>query len=140
MEFPDNIPAVGLAIQSFLAQHAADLFEDTRAMLLEAASQPSPVVSMVNVGEILYARRDEMPKEGKELAAQILSFTTMNGWHGLAVDARGNKMVSALRRELKHKHPTGSWPAKENDPEPNQAYARQPEMQVPEMPPPPLGG
>lgn len=141
MDFPDNMPAIGMALQSFLALHAAELPEDTRTLLMEAAGQPSPVVTMVTVGEILYARRDEMPKEGKELAAQIISFATMNGWHGLTNDSRGSKMVAAIRRELKHKHPTGSWPAKEDDPEPGKAYARQPDpAEMPPLPPPPAPG
>jgi hypothetical protein len=133
MEFPSNHIEALTAIQNFVADHASDLPEDVRALIITATSQPSPVDTIVSVGELLYARRADLGNEARELAAGCISFAALNGWHGLALDGRGAKIVGALRRELGHDHPSGEWPAAEDDPEPLAQYvAAPPEEDAPE--------
>jgi hypothetical protein len=124
MEFPDNIQALGNAAQTFVMLHGATLAEDVRDRVIAALGAPSPVDRIVKTGEALYAARADLNEAGKMLVGQLISFAAMNGWHGLAEDNRGGKIVMAMRRDLGEAAPAGgSWPEPEEDPEPLAEFA-----------------
>lgn len=123
MNFPDNIQDLGTAAQTFMMTHGASLPEELRNTLLEAISAPSPVDRIVKTGEALYAARDTLNDDGKTLCAQLISFASLQGWHGLGDDNRGGRIVAAIRRDLGEKAPSGKWPVAETDPEPDSRFA-----------------
>lgn len=124
MDFPQDIPALGQAAQTFMMLHGAALPETVREQALAALGNPSPVDRIVKLGEALYAARAELGPEGKTLAAQLISFAASQGWHGLAVDQRGVAIVQALQRDLGEKAPAGvKFPAPEDDPAPLPEFA-----------------
>ena len=138
MEFPDNIEALGKASQTFLIMHGGSLPEHLRDQLLSALGAPSPVDRIVKAGEALYANAAGLNDEGKVLCAQLISFAALNGWHGLADENRGGRIVMAMRRELGEKAPSGKWPVAADDPEALAQYAAAAADVAPE--PQPQGG
>ncbi len=121
MDFPNEIGQLGLNLQNYLIAHGAALPEFTRNKVIEAAGSPSPVDRIVKVGEALYAAPG-LSDEGKTLVAQLISFAAMNGWHGLADDNRGGRIVMAMRRDLGDEAPGGEWPDMADVPEPLSMY------------------
>ena len=87
---------------------------------VEALSvSPSPVDQIVQLGEYLYAHREDVADEGKDLGGALIAFATINGWHGLLEADRGNRIVQAMRRDLGETPPAGlDWPEPEDDPAP----------------------
>jgi hypothetical protein len=118
MEFFNEMPAINEAAANYmLGLDMAELSDELRERLTSATGQVSPVDRIVKTGEVLYAHRDEIDDDGKTLAAQLIAFAALNGFHGLA-DGRGQAIVSAMRRELGDEHPAGlDWPDPETDPE-----------------------
>lgn len=131
MEFPDNIEALGKAAQSFIMLKGSNLPEKVRDDVIAALGAPSPVDRIVKTGEALYAARADLDADGQTLCAQLISFAAMNGWHGLAEDNRGGRIVMAMRRDLGEDAPSGSWPEPETDPAPLAAYAPPPAAPAP---------
>lgn len=126
MDFPDNIEALGKAAQTFVMLHGAMLSEDTRERVIAALGAPSPVDRIVKTGEALYAVSGDLNDEGKTLVAQLISFATMNGWHGLPQDNRGGRIVMAMRRDIGEDAPdTMPWPTADTDPVPLAEFAPQ---------------
>lgn len=95
-------------IADFRADHFGDLPEELRARFRELSGSPSPVDQIVGVGEFLYANRDRLPDAGRDLVGALISFATINAWHGLLDDDRGNLIAQAMRRDLGEKAPAGS--------------------------------
>ena len=111
------------AIMDFRAAHGMSLPEDIQPTFRELSVSPSPVDQIVKTGELLYARREELTPAASALAAGLISFAVMQGWHGLSEGGRGEGIVVALRRELGETPPTGSaWPDPEADPAPSDVY------------------
>jgi len=128
------------AIMMYMMMHAGSLQEDTRTQLMGLATSPSPVDQIVRTGEFLYARADEVGSNGRDLAASLIAYASLNGWHGLAEDGRGGRIVMALRRDNGETAPAGlSWPDPSNDPAPKTEFVRPdsgPEVPVVEEPAP----
>lgn len=118
----DFLPTLGdalSAVDQFLILHASELPEASKTALLAAGTKVSPVDKLVEVGEVLYGARKDLNDDSLIIAGQVIEFCTRNGWHGLTNDARGERMVAAIRRQLGEPHPTGGeWPAPETDPAP----------------------
>jgi hypothetical protein len=109
-------PDAGAAIMGFVAGHAADLPEFTRAKILEAAGAPSPVDRYVRVTEALFAAKDQVGVEGRSLAVRLARFTAAECFHD---PARSTAIAASILRTAGVKAPEGvTWPAKEEDPEP----------------------
>lgn len=125
----DFLPTFGEALAAadrLLIMHSADLSQSTKDALISAATKVSPVDKLVEVGEVLYAARADLSDDSLVIAGQVIEFCTRNGWHGLTNDARGERMVAAIRRQLGEPHPTGGeWPDPETDPAPKGARAQQ---------------
>ena len=125
MQAFDNIGDARLAIMDFAANHQNELPDDIKAEFRALSSSPSPVDQIVKTGELLYARRNDCCPEASELAAGLIAFATVNGWHGLTDENRGSNIVQALRRDLNQQPIPGfSWPEPENDPAPLQQFAK----------------
>lgn len=130
----EGIPEADAALRAFALSPPASLPEHTAATLAEVQAQLSPVDRIVKSGEALYAVLTDLTIAGKELCAGLISLASPQGWHGLAEDNRGLRMVKACRRELGEESPTGSWPDPESDPEPKAEYLA---AAAPETPPVP---
>lgn len=125
----DFLPTLGDALGAcdrLLMLFSAELPQVTNDALLDAGTKVSPVDKLVDVGEVLYAARADLDTDALTIAGQVIEFCTRNGWHGLTNDARGERMVAAIRRQLGEPHPTGGeWPDPETDPAPKGAQAQQ---------------
>lgn len=117
MQTFEDIGTARNAIMDFRADHTADLPEDLRPTFRDLSASPSPVDQIVRIGELIYARRADMPNEAKELAVGLIAFASTNAWYGLLDDNRGGRIVGALRRGLGHAPLPGmSWPEEDTDP------------------------
>ncbi len=111
-----DLPSANLAIAKAYPALVAALPDAADQQLLDR------IVSMVVLPEKLsalfefgYARADLLPAELKALVADVGSYATLNGFHGLGDDNRGAGMQMVLR---------GEWTFKEiAPPAPAQAYA-----------------
>lgn len=118
----DSIQAALAAVSNFLIAEGAALPDALRVALVESSGRPSPVDRIVEVGETLYSNASLLSDEGKMLCAALISFATLNGWHGLAEDNRGGRIAMAMRRETGEEPPAGlTWPEPESDPTPKGA-------------------
>ena len=132
----DSITTARDALFSFRYTGMTDLPADVIAQVGTLSSSPSPVDQIVRTGEFLYARKADLNDAGRSLAAGLISFATVNAWHGLLEGNRGDGIVQALRRDLKETAPSGtSWPLEANDPAPLAEFAAQP-VAVPATPVP----
>lgn len=122
MQFPDNVEVLGKNAQIFMMSHGMELPASLQDFLLAAMGAPSPVDRIVKFGEALYAAAADLDDEGKILCAQMIGFASRNGWHGLAEDNRGGRIVMAMRRQLGETSPSGNWPDPEDDPAPLAEY------------------
>ncbi len=75
----------------------------------------SPVLTVVNFIEMVYAHPDDFPAEAKELAAEAVLITEEHNFHGHGVDERGARIGKVLR---------GVAVAAKNKPEMLQQYAK----------------
>ncbi|WP_289145030.1 hypothetical protein [uncultured Sphingobium sp.] len=115
----DSIQTALSAISTFLIMEGATLSPDLRDALVTSSGRPSPVDRIVEVSESLYSHADYLSDGGKLLCAGLMTFATMNGWHGLSVDNRGPRIAQAMQRDAGETAPFGmSWPDPETDPAP----------------------
>jgi hypothetical protein len=113
----DNITAARDFIMDYRASKLLDEPEAVIAKVRTLSASPSPVDQIVRIGEYLYAHRSEVADPSKDIAGGLIAFATINGWHGLLADDRGNRIVQALRRDLGETPPPGlDWPDPETDP------------------------
>jgi len=120
----DTITDARKAIRKFnddaLPEHMRERFDTI-------ASSPSPVDQIVKLGEFLYANRDQIDDDATELAGGLIQYATLNAWHGLADDARGDRIVQAIRRDLGEPAPNGvEWPDAASDPQPQPQHVMVP--------------
>lgn len=116
LAFFSSLTDLTVALQRFTVLSGAALPEHTREQLIEFSGHPSPVDRVVNVAEALYAARDELTNEGRDMAAQLAQFAAVNGWHGMT--ERGAAMAAVLQRDAGHEPPPGmSWPDHADDPD-----------------------
>lgn len=124
----DFLPTLGdalAAVDRFLIEHAATAPESAKDAILAAGAKVSPVDKLVDIAEALYAARADFDADALTIAGQVIEFCTRNGWHGLQNEARGQRMVEAIRRQRGEEHPTGGqWPDPATDPAPAGAAAQ----------------
>jgi hypothetical protein len=89
-----------------------------RERIINASFSLSPVVSICETGEALYAATAYLDNPGRVLCAQLISFAAENGWHGLA-SPRGMGITRAMLRDAGEEAPSGKWPKPSEDPEPD---------------------
>lgn len=82
----------------FRADGYESLPEAMRDRFRALSASPSPVDQIVGVGEFVYANRELVDNRAAELAAGLISFATVNAWHGLLDDSRGDRIVANLRK------------------------------------------
>jgi hypothetical protein len=129
---PASIQDALSAISTYLITEGANLNTELREALITSSGRPSPVDRIVEVGESLYTHADYLSAEGKLLCAGLLTFATINGWHGLPNDNRGPRIAQAMQRDAGETPPLGmNWPDPETDP-----VAKAPTV-VPDTPAPP---
>lgn len=113
----DTIAAAREAIMTYrfgaLLEEGATIIAKVQAL----SASPSPVDQIVRTGEYLYSQRALVADDSLDIAGGLIAFATINGWHNLLADNRGNRIVQALRRDLGEDPPAGmDWPAPETDP------------------------
>lgn len=127
----DSIQTALSGISTFLITEGATLNAELRDALVASSGRPSPVDRIVEVSESLYTHADYLSDDGKLLCAGLMTFATMNGWHGLTEDNRGPRIAQAMQRDAGEAAPMGmSWPDPETDPAPK-APAVVPEAPAP---------
>jgi hypothetical protein len=139
----DGIPDVNRAMRRYLVHAETQmgkksaerkLAQDTFDRLEQLADSPSPVDSMVNTAELLYARRNELDTEGRGLAYGLFSYAYQMGFHGLRDDNRGMRIAQSMARDDGE---AGDWPAADTDPGARPEFIRREEEAAPAAPPPP---
>lgn len=130
-----DITAARRAIRAYLRTADDHLAEDTLATFEDLADSPSPVDQIVRSADLLYARRDELNDEGRNLVGGLASFAATNFWHGMATDNRGGRIAQAMERDLGRKTPN----PQDGDPQPAREYIRQ-EQPAPAVPAAPSEG
>lgn len=127
----DSIQTALSGISTFLITEGATLNAELRDALVASSGRPSPVDRIVEVSESLYTHADYLSDDGKLLCAGLMTFATMNGWHGLTEDNRGPRIAQAMQRDAGEAAPMGmNWPDPETDPAPK-APAVVPEAPAP---------
>lgn len=123
MEPLTSIGEAKQAITVFMMAHGVELPEATRDHLLQAISEPSPVVMLVDVMEALYASTDKTSAT-MGAVARLADFIVPNAWHGINDDSRGTRIIQAMRRDMGVEAPEGvTWPTSETDPAPEPRFA-----------------
>jgi hypothetical protein len=87
-------------IMDFREDHGADIPTHIRPRFRELSASPSPVDQIVGVGELIFANMDQLPNSALDLGAGLIAFATINAWHGLLEDDRGNAIVANLRKKM----------------------------------------
>lgn len=124
MQTFDNLAAAREAIMTYRFGPLLDEGETVIETVQLLSAAVSPVAQVMHIGEYLYARRADIADSGKDLAGGLIAFATVNAWHGLLNDDRGNKIVQALRRDLGETPPIGlEWPDEVDDPAPLAMFA-----------------
>lgn len=125
MEMFNGLPDAIAAFRAYERDRQNDgtLPEYLMENITNIAGEVSPAVVISNGAEVLYANMDTCGKEGLELGTRLTALATQFGWHGLAVEDRGTRMVRAMCRELQIPPAIGSHQKKENDPAPKSVYA-----------------
>jgi len=100
MQTFDTIGEAREGIMEFRAEHFGGVPEIARKQFKELAASPSPVDQIVRLGEFVWANRDILDAEAWSLGAGLISFATINAWHGLLENDRGNAIVANLRKML----------------------------------------
>lgn len=128
-----SISEAACSIQEFLYDRAESLPADIRDRLKELTRPTSsPVDAVVKGAEMLYARKDEIDKDAKELGAALALMAEQYNFHGLAEDQRGSRIAGAFMREAKTKLPGSlKHQDKEKDVEPSSEFIKQ-EVEVEE--------
>lgn len=115
----DSIQSALSGISTFLITEGAALTPELRDALVTSSGRPSPVDRIVEVAESLYTHADYVSNDGKLLCAGLMTFATINGWHGLTQDNRGPRIAQAMQRDAGEQPPMGmDWPEAETDPAP----------------------
>lgn len=94
----DGFPAVQTAIRDWTMTAAGAIPADVRDRLFAAVDQLSPVDRAVKLMETIYANADTVNAATRQLGAQLAVFAASNGFHGLAVDSRGVRIMHAMMR------------------------------------------
>lgn len=87
------------AIMDFRAAHGSDLPEHLSGRFRDLSASPSPVDQIVGLAEFIYANRDQVTQPTLLLGAGLAAFATVNAWHGLVEDNRGDSILSNLRKD-----------------------------------------
>lgn len=115
------------AIMDFRASPSfAALTEDLQTKFKQKMASPSPVDQIMGVMELMYASRDQVDDVAKDLIGGLAAYATINAWHGLGENNRGNMIVQAMRRDLGERPPTGvKFQKPEDDASPKPEYIQQ---------------
>lgn len=122
----ESIGAAKVAISTILGS----LEGETRERVEKAVAEASPVVTIMNTLEALYANPDKTDDQ-RSLILALTEFAIPQGWHGINDDNRGTKIMRAMMRDLGQTAPTGNpWPDASDDPAPDARFAPQPDQPV----------
>jgi hypothetical protein len=94
----EGIADAALAVSEFYYANKDDLPDHVEAKFAELVGQTrSPVDAVVKAAEIIYANRASLDVIALELGAGLASLAAAQGFHGLDMDARGDRMALVLR-------------------------------------------
>jgi len=95
-----NLADAKTAVMDFRADHFAALPARLQTRFKELSASPSPVDVIVGVGEFIWANREDVGDEAKQLAASLIAYATVWSYHSMDVDDRGNRIVRNLQMEV----------------------------------------
>lgn len=100
MKFYDNIAVATEEARDWITINKNLLDEPVKTALTPLNSiGTSPVDTIVNFAEKVYANVDLFDEEAKDIAAGCALLAAQYGFHGLNIDNRGALMASVLRDE-----------------------------------------
>lgn len=91
-----DIPSALTAFNAYLISKGDSLSANTQGYL--AAYSASPVDTIVNAAESLYAAYASLDASGVGLATGLINLCVTAGWHTIGATARGPGMVAFLTR------------------------------------------
>ena len=100
MQTFDSIADARNAIMDYRADHGSELKDYLTKRFRELSASPSPVDQIVGLAEMIWANREDMPKSSYELGAGLVAFATVNAWHGLQENNRGDAILANFRKLL----------------------------------------
>lgn len=137
MQISNELFKVLGAVPVVLMRHGAPLPEHTIAAIQAATEDPSPRNRIVAIGEALYAAKDTLNNELRELAAQCFDLMREHSWLHVSVEDanRAAAVIRALQRDSGETAPAGKpWPKEADDPAPVAAYGAPEADGAPEAP------
>lgn len=128
------------AVQEFLFDREAALPDELREKLkLLVGPATSPVDTVVQGAELMYARKKDLAPEALALAAGLALIAEQYNFHGMAQDNRGSRVALAMLRDAKARKPSlVEYPDAADDPEPKSDFMPLPEVVESDIPPPPV--
>lgn len=124
----DHITPAADALNEWFWTNKASLNSEAVDIIQPLLGPTKSAVELVcTVAEYVYARSDDFTPDALELAGALSWLCEQFGFYGMAVDNRGSKMASALRRRAGIEAPEGGWIAPEDDPEPDYRFAVYPD-------------
>lgn len=99
MQVTSFAEADGRILESYASAAAAFAALDMAEPFRKVVTSPIHPEKVSQFLEICYARRDDLPADVKEAAADVGAFAASMGFWELGVDGRGMKMVAVLRGE-----------------------------------------
>jgi hypothetical protein len=87
-----------LAVQDFMLDRPSALPSVARAQIRQLIGQTrSPVDAVCRTAEIIYANRDAVDDEVRELGAALATLAEAGGFQGMDLDNRGGRIAAVLR-------------------------------------------
>jgi len=118
MQIITDNAAMKQAATVFIMDHGSSLPSVTRDAVVAATGEGNWADGHARMLEALYPIRDQLNDAGKTMIGQIAAF--LNSWQllGMAEDARGQRILYAMQRDLGEEAPAGVvWPDPSTDPE-----------------------
>lgn len=92
-------PVEGKRELALFVMSGATIPDDVKEVLQRLAlEEPSPVTTIIEATELIYARADVLPPELLELAAQMAAVAANYNFHGMHNDDRGYGIAKELRK------------------------------------------
>jgi hypothetical protein len=125
METFTSPAALKQAITTYLILHAQELPEPPRGFLAAAQAQPSPVPTIVETMEALYAFKSDLNDAARTICGQCADMVFQSSWFGKG--ERAYQIFKVMRRELGETQ----GPSASSDPEPDPTYLPAAPMVIP---------
>lgn len=114
-----------VAVVRYLARKGASLPERAFNELTQAIAEPDGLRAITTALEALYASREAIDDEGRELGADVARFVSSHNLAGYGASGRGLEIAAAMQRAAE-----GGDPVHEDDPEPEPRFVEPPSLEA----------